>query len=293
VIAHTTSVKKRTMKEYAVARLSRLYSILIPAIILTALCAYLSYIVAPDIFLEYYNRGYHVMRLLLASIFANEFWFRSAAPPNNSPLWSLGYEFWYYMLFGIIYFWNKKRRIWYGILLITIIVLIGPKILLLMLVWLFGWIAYHFCKISLPMPIARVLFVLLLSIATILSTILPELPYQIGDTPFYFSNQFFSDWILGLIVAMALCLLPTQQEQQFGTSIMLKRFRLLGNLTYPIYTFHYPVLVLIYCISIKCKSLSILWLISIALVVCVLLGLFFESLKSRWDKLFYRLIINQ
>jgi peptidoglycan/LPS O-acetylase OafA/YrhL len=280
VIAHTTSVKKRTLKEYAVARLSRLYSILIPAIILTALCGYLSYLFDLDIFLKY-SRGYHAVRLFLVSIFATDFWFTHTGPPNNGPLWSLGYEFWYYVLFGIIYFWNKKKRMWWWILLIVIIVCIGPKILLLMPVWLFGWTAYHFKKINLPIPIARLFFVLLLSIATILTTILPALPYQIGGTHFHFSNQFITDWILGLIVAFALCLLPTQHERQFGTSIMLKKFRLFGNLTYPIYVFHYPILIL-----------SIYLSIFTTLVTCVLLGLFFESKKTWWDKLFDRLIIK-
>lgn len=64
VIAFTTTIKKRTMTEYVVARLSRLYSIFFPAILLTILCAILTQIFNPA-FYENYNNGNQILRYML------------------------------------------------------------------------------------------------------------------------------------------------------------------------------------------------------------------------------------
>jgi peptidoglycan/LPS O-acetylase OafA/YrhL len=89
VIAHTTSVKKnfKRVKEYAIARLSRLYSIHTPAIIITVcLRAY-----PAEVFREYDNE-YLFLRSFMAFTFTNELWLLSSEPAFNAELWYLNYE---------------------------------------------------------------------------------------------------------------------------------------------------------------------------------------------------------
>src|SRR5205085_7713377 len=71
--------------------------------------------------------------------FANELWFAVIPPLSNAPSWSIGFEFWYYVIFGATYFLNGYIRI---LAVFILCMVAGPKILLLMPVWFFGVAAY-------------------------------------------------------------------------------------------------------------------------------------------------------
>ena len=48
---------------------------------------------------------------LAAATFTNEIWFSSIRPFSNGPFWSLGYEAWYYAIFGVWTFTRGRRRL--------------------------------------------------------------------------------------------------------------------------------------------------------------------------------------
>jgi hypothetical protein len=76
----------------------------------------------------------------------------------HSPFWSLGYEFWYYMLYAAACFVPGPGRKCSAVLLPCLIC--GPKILLLMPVWLLGVAAYGVtCRVRLGWPAALALAV--------------------------------------------------------------------------------------------------------------------------------------
>ncbi|MFQ3189263.1 MAG: peptidoglycan/LPS O-acetylase OafA/YrhL [Paraglaciecola sp.] len=82
--------------------------------------------------------------------FVTQIWFLSAIPFSNGPFWSLGYEFWYYVIFAIVFY--IKTPIKY-LLLLVICLFVGPKILLLLPIWLMGVMVYKITisgKISEP-----------------------------------------------------------------------------------------------------------------------------------------------
>ena len=83
-------------QKYAVARLTRLYMVLFPALLLTWYCDTLHLKMAPEF-------GVNV-HLDFFTFLKNLGFLQGICSPNygsNGPLWSLAYEFWYYCLLGI------------------------------------------------------------------------------------------------------------------------------------------------------------------------------------------------
>ena len=107
VIAFTAARRDAGPRHYAVARLSRLYSVLLPALLITAVIEMVGVASNPAVAARYVH-AYSWARYGLSAVFGNESGWWSAAPPINSPLWSLSYEFWYYTLFGL---WMYRRSV--------------------------------------------------------------------------------------------------------------------------------------------------------------------------------------
>jgi len=81
VIAFTTSAKRRTLSEYLEARLGRLTSMVIPALLLTAVVELAVRADGNAHLMETYVRGAFGPRYLIAGTFMNELWLFSAARP--------------------------------------------------------------------------------------------------------------------------------------------------------------------------------------------------------------------
>lgn len=142
VIAYVASEKERTRREYFASRLARLYSVAVPALILTVCLDYLGSRINHALYDGWwYQSDAPAWRVVVSLLFLNELWFDSVRPFSNGPYWSLGYEFWYYMLYASVAYSARswKACIFTGMLC----AFIGPKILLLFPVWLMG--GGHIC----------------------------------------------------------------------------------------------------------------------------------------------------
>jgi len=290
VIAFSTSAFNRGALQYANARLTKLSSIVIPALIVTAICQIAIYFLNKDLYVTY-TRSHSFIRYLISGLFSNELWFNSSAPPLNSPLWSLSFEFWYYAIFGF-WFYSKK-----GItrVLFTIItcLIAGPKILLLMPIWIFGCLAFTVPPIALSNS-KKLLFASVLFLLGLISTFsLPLYPYKISGEHFYFANQFVTDWIVGICFGTALWLISKVQFFKISKDF-LKSFRKFADLTFPIYVLHFPLLVLWQSIvGTYTSNFFHVWLAIVGvLIVSSLLGLLFESQRKIWLLLFTRILIT-
>ena len=69
-----------------------------------------------------------------------EMWKQSETPPWQIQYWTLGYEVWYYVLFGIGFYLRGALRTVLGVL---VLLLMGPKLWLLLPVWLAGVCLYR------------------------------------------------------------------------------------------------------------------------------------------------------
>jgi len=285
VIAYTTSSGHRSAYQYTLARLTRLCSIYFPAIAVTILCALAAHSINPEVYAQH-DRGNNLFRYLITLVYCNEIWFLSSAPLINGPVWSLGYEFWYYVLFGVCFYRFKGWKGW--IIPFLVAAFVGPKILAMMLIWVMGWAAFHLKKPLLRIDVSWILVALLMSIAIVLMVVLPGMPHEVGTPRLFWGAAYITDWIVGVFVAVGIWLMPTDVEPRLKDSKALKNVRMIANLTFPIYVLHYPLLVLARCILPVTLSRGMQWTIggSVTLLVCILLGLVFESYKNSWKDFF-------
>ncbi|UFH53108.1 acyltransferase [Spirosoma sp. KNUC1025] len=284
VIAHTTSTNNRGQKQYAQARLSRLYSVVLPALVLTALIQGFVHAVNPELSSEF-SRGASWPRYILSATFTNELWWISAGPMINGVVWSLSYEFWYYVIFGL---WIYRSGKWGILFPLLACIVAGPKILLLMPIWVAGCLAYRLPRPSIPNWLAWALMAVSLGLG-FLCLHLPVYPVKSGTPPLFYSSQFISDWLIGFFIALTLWLLP-QGDQQAKQSTFVNGVRTIGDVTFPLYMLHVPLIVLM--IALFGRSINYVLLITTVITTAALLGLFLDNQRKHWVS-FFKWVINE
>jgi len=140
VIAYTVHVKDHNWEAYAFNRGTRIYSVAIPAIIFTFLLDNAGISFNPADYDGWWYADHSLLNLLVRGLtFSNEFWQWEFRIGSNGPYWSLGYEVWYYVLFGILAFGHGWTRI---VAFTMIALLVGPAVWLLAPVWAMGVVLY-------------------------------------------------------------------------------------------------------------------------------------------------------
>lgn len=153
VIAYTTDHKRPSAKEYVIARCARIYSVALPLLLASfaasALALYWLDVQVPAFYDLWRPHVYIPFHLL----FLGEMWAWAETPPWMPQYWSLGYEVWYYVLFGCAHYLRGWWR--YGVTG-AVLLLVGPKLWLLLPVWLSGVALYHGVKRwTIPVSAAR------------------------------------------------------------------------------------------------------------------------------------------
>lgn len=138
VIRFVTINREDSASAFAAARMSRLYSVVIPALILTALLDTIGRHSAPDL----YPNPLSVEAFLSCLLFVNASWFHFFVFGTAGAYWSLGFEVWYYITFGLLLFSPKPGRfVWAA----AALVFAGPDIAVMFPAWLLGCLAYEVC----------------------------------------------------------------------------------------------------------------------------------------------------
>lgn len=127
----------RGLRDFAAARLARVYSVVLPSLALGWLMDWGGALLDPALYAV--TPGFAgvagVGQILSSLAFLDHVWFRAAQPGSNLPFWSLALEAWFYVGFAVLAFaprpWN-----WVGAGLVM--VLAGPKTALLFPLWLMG-----------------------------------------------------------------------------------------------------------------------------------------------------------
>ena len=130
VIAHATEGRRVSATDYAVARLARIYSVALPALLATFLLDGIGRAIRPEIY-----QPLALLPYLGAFLFVNQLWYLDTGVGSNAPYWSLNYEVWYYLLFALLTFAAGWRRL-VGVL--AVLLFCGPQISLYFLLWLAG-----------------------------------------------------------------------------------------------------------------------------------------------------------
>jgi len=292
VIAYTVAERDRDFRTYVVNRFARLYSVAIPAIILTFLLDHIGRQIDPVLYEGFWYQGNAPLSRMLAAVtFTNELWFNSVRLFTNGPYWSLGYEFWYYMLFAAAVYTRGRRR---AILLLGICVLVGPKILLLLPVWLLGvWVHRVNSGPALSWRLGVVLFVVPVALyaafrySGMRDTLLHWSYAQFGrsfvEGDLKWSNEFLAAYFIGLMVA---CNFIGFHAISLKVAPLLAPFekpiRDWAGCTFSIYLFHYPLLQFFKAVlPLDAQSpASVVALLALTILACRLLGSVTEKRKD-------------
>jgi peptidoglycan/LPS O-acetylase OafA/YrhL len=146
VISHAVATRDHTFRDYATSRLTRIYSVVVPCLIITILCDQIGQAVTPPIYqgINIANaQDAPVARVVLSLAMLNQSWIYLRAF-SNGPYWSLCYEFWYYFLFAAGVYFRGAQRLG---LIAVFAILAGPRILVLLPVWWLG-VAVHRERVS-------------------------------------------------------------------------------------------------------------------------------------------------
>jgi peptidoglycan/LPS O-acetylase OafA/YrhL len=138
VIAFVTDTKEKTWVAYTASRLSRVYSVVLPTLILTPLLDAFGRQLYPAMYDYPFDR--FALRLLGCGLMLNESWWVSITFFSNVPYWSIAFEFWYYVIFALVMFVPRGWRIW---AVLAVCAFVGPKIALLLPVWWAGVLLYR------------------------------------------------------------------------------------------------------------------------------------------------------
>ena len=153
VIAATVDRKRHhQLIDYALDRAARIYSVLIPTLLISSLVSLFLWI--------QHEPGAGTLReipltLALNLAFLSQSWAVNAVPASNPAFWSLPYEVMYYVLYGCLHFLRGRQRIFWCVLVALIA---GPRILLLLPCWLVVVAAYRWRdRLAVNRPVAWLL----------------------------------------------------------------------------------------------------------------------------------------
>jgi peptidoglycan/LPS O-acetylase OafA/YrhL len=181
----------------------------------------------------------------------NELWFSSVRPFSNGPFWSLGYEFWYYVIFAAAYYLKSPLKY---LVVAALCLLVGPKILILFPVWLLGVWVYFKIKTK---PVAEpVGWALVLGTTTayllfqqygfpqlLLDWTVGQLGSKFVHDQMMYSEKFLSSYVVGVLVAthfVGIASVAPRLSRAFGR--LEGPIRYLAGYTFAAYLFHYPLL---------------------------------------------------
>lgn len=285
VIAFVTDTKERDWKTYAASRLSRVLSVAVPAVVLTLILDSIGRQLMPALYS--YPFDSFVVRTVSSLLMLNEIWLTSITSFSNVPYWSICYESWYYLLFGLMTF-MKSRLKW--VCLVLLALLLGPKIVLLAPVWLAGVGLYRWKALE-KISVSAAAVLLLASIVGIIAfhwagvepVISRYFKGLIGESlhkELTFSKFFVSDYLLTLLVFSNFVAMRrlAPMASEFWIAIE-KPVRWVAGFTFTLYLLHQPLFLFWGAVVAGDPSGNGYWLITTGLVLVsvVVVGHFTES----------------
>jgi len=250
-IAHLTQTREMQLREYASNRLARLYSVIAPALILTVALDAIGRRLEPGLYSQWELSGSHPAAGLLTSLLCSqELWFISLRPLSNVPFWPLCYLFWYYVLYATVRYAKAPVK---HLMVLGIALLIGPKILLLLPIWLLGVWAYR----AIAAPIVRetggwilvvgtgaayAVFLLMHGPGTLSDWTLRHLGSRVYRD-LGWSNIFLSDYVVaGLAVLHFMGFAAIAPRVSIRLAPCERSVRYLSSFSLSAYLFHFPLL---------------------------------------------------
>jgi peptidoglycan/LPS O-acetylase OafA/YrhL len=223
-------------RRYSIRRLTRLWIVLIPALVLTWLwhCVFRQ-LGVPGPSSGAHDVANHIADFTLSTFVGNVFFLQTIVVPtygNNDPLWSLANEFWYYVVFPLglnAWFGRGAARVISAVAALAICWWLPWSIISAGAIWLLGVAAFRLARTAERWSRARVLSHRALAFAAIAGSLVAT----------KFGHWFGSDYVLGACVAATL---PSLAVHAPRARAYRKLVNVAADASYTLYLTHFPLL---------------------------------------------------
>lgn len=230
IIAYVSEKREASLGEYAVSRIARIYSVVLPALAVTALLDAIIPSAAPEL-------NGSTLGFASSVLFLGASWNLTMHPGSDLPFWSLNYEVWYYVLFGAATFLRSHTR---ALTLLVSALLAGPKVLLLFPVWLMGVAAWRW-RMRIPERIGPLLIFFAMVSFFALELMGGQKAFWRANTPWLTDQYSLYDYIFGVIVAVFILGLSRSRLPELGPRLA-GAVTWLAGASFGLYLLHYPLL---------------------------------------------------
>lgn len=238
VIGYVCDTKETDWRTYCVNRGARLWSVILPALVLTFVIDYAGVRIAPELYLgqPWYAGDMPVIRYLASLLMMQEFWHISLVPGINAPFWSLSFEAVYYVVFGLIFF---ARSRWKWIAAIVCLLISGPVITALLPIWVLGFYSYHLTKrLHLSMAVNLLAFVIGLAMLIMSPTLRASVAgFTLMGSPVFERYLDAIGFFLNVVGAYGLCAHSAPLPVRIAKTITN-----VAGATFVLYLFHRPIM---------------------------------------------------
>lgn len=300
LIAHTAFKQNRSASEYAKARLSRIYSVALPAILFTLLIDRAGIAIDPSFYTAPFYIDAQTWKVALNGLgLTSQLHETNMRLGTNVPYWSIAYEAWYYIAFGVAVFTRGWVR---PVLLLCIAGIVGLPIILLSGCWMVGvglnWAVKSRMLSEMPVNTAKAmiyapLFVYLIALTlgapNALQSTIAHLFNLESLSGLGFSEDFIWDSLISLLFAIHLAGMYRLYKDAPETSTRYEApIRWFAGATFTIYLFHHPILNFIGSFpAYDASAVSHVVLMAVAtLVTCLLIAEVTERRLKAWKCLF-------
>lgn len=292
---------KWSWRSYLINRLSRLFIVLIPALILTLSLDHF----AQNFGYKVYNSPIENLKDFVGNLFFLQNIFVGFYG-SNAPLWSLSYEFWYYMLFPLLVFvFISQRNVTKLVSLmisIFIISIIGTSMSSHFIIWLMGPLIFL-------IPLRKIFTHKYILPVTILFLIIVMVLHPLVMTGRLFNdraNDLMDLYGVSLLVGLAFStliysLLHSLTDKQRNVELRWfgKLSKINSSFSFSLYIIHYPIINFVYYWfenngfkGLQPSLSSLLVEIILVILICYIAYLFSLFTEAKTNKVRRFILLN-
>lgn len=283
VISYISSTRETLLKDYSIARISRLYSVVIPALVITFLADAIGYYVDPNFYTSGpwpFDVDNSLITYSLSFLMIQNIWDLGLNPGINQPFWSLTFEWVYYIAFACIFYFKSY---WKYLGFIVILLVAGPTITALFPIWLLGYFLYRAMSSTPKRPYSAISAIVSLGAIVVMVFLGPFIRDIEFSGPLIARKELYGDYFDAILFCIHLYFAPSMLRY---IGPMLERFasviRNVAACTFALYLFHRPIIQMIAAITPTDpeNTLYRVSLVVIPLLIVFTIGYWAEQQKS-------------
>ena len=304
VIAWVSGERENKPLDYITNRLARIYSVALPALVLTIVSYYVGNYINVHAFQELNEKLTDPITTIGSALFfVNQSWW-DIIVFSNGPYWSLGHEVLYYAFFGILIFTTGSLRIVYLLLMLLIM---GPSVILYLPIWMLG-VATYMAQSRIRLNYGWALFIFTSTIfllvvlrVSVVRVFLNKHAYDALGVYFVSmlneqqSTTFGVDCILALVFSLNIIsfLLIGKKITLFSnrSSDVIKK---IASYTFSLYLYHMPLLFFVSAIAPfeETPVINLMGCLVVTPFIIYILGTVTERKKKVFQTVFRRYLIQ-